>query len=402
MRKPFYLYKRERSKYYYCQFRNPRTGELEPEVSTGETNKTNAEAWAKEQAEELHGSTTLFGDYAAPFFGPDCPRCTRKQIEGHPYSPGTIKEYKYNLDRLILSDKILCAKPIGKITRGDIIELRARWLKKIGHTVSLQKPLDALKAVFAEAEYMEYLEYNPASKVRDVVYEKKTIYIPNAEEILELVNPENFKPVEEFKKSNHYRDDGFRFGTATALYAFTGMRAAEIRALQWGDVDMENRRIRVVRAFKAKAHILGPPKNGYARTTVIPDILAPYLSNPGDPLMWVTGLSEKRPMGYKKWHDVFQDVCKEKGIQTTLHALRHALNTMLLEKGVNPELIKAVFGWTDKGENRTGKKFGKDIQETYTHRDKYDLAPLLKAIDEIFTAEKEKAKQAQKPNKVEK
>jgi len=373
MKKPFYLYKRSRSKYYYCQFRNVRTGELEPEVSTGETNKTKAEAWAREQMEALHGSTSLFGEYAAKFFGPDCPRCNRKSLEGHPYSPGTIKGHKYNLDRLILADKILCLKPIGKITRGDIIELRARWIKKIGRVVSLQKPLDALMAIFAEAEYMEFIEYNPASKVSDVAYEKKTKNILNANQILDILKPENYHPVV-----------GFRFNVATALYAFTGMRASEIRALKWSDIDMENRRIRVVRAFKSRAHILGPPKNGLARVTVIPDILSPYLANPGNPEMWVTGLTEKRPMGYKKWRDVFNHVCKEKGTPTNLHALRHALNTMLLEKGVNPELIKAAFGWTAKGDNKADKMFGTSIQENYTHREKYDLTPLAKAIDDIF------------------
>ena len=373
MKKPFYLYKRSRSKYYYCQFRNVMTGDLEGEVSTGETNKTKAEAWARDQLEELHGSTTLFGDYAASFFGLDCPRCNRKSIEGRPYSPGTIKGHKYNLDRLILTDKILCSKPIGKITRGDIIELRARWIKKIGRMVSVKKPLDALMAIFSEAEYMEFIEYNPASKVRDVAYDKRPKNILSADEILEILKPENYEA-----------ETGFRFSVANALCAFTGMRASEIRALKWRDIDMDNRRIHVVRAFKSKAHVLGPPKSGFARATVIPDVLYPYLSNPGSPEMWVTGLTEKRPMGYKKWRDVFSKVCKEKGTPTNLHSLRHALNTMLLEKGVNPELIKAAFGWTTNGDSKSDKMFGTNIQENYTHREKYDLTPLAKAIDDIF------------------
>jgi len=384
MRKPYYLYKRSDSKCYRCQFRNPRTGEIEPAKSTGETNKTKAEAWARQHLEESHGSTTLFGVYAAPFFGENCPRCNRKADEGHPYSPGTIKVYKYNLDRLILSDKIICAKPIGKITRGDIIELRARWLKTIGHTVSLQKPLDTLKAIFSEAEYMEYIDYNPAFKVRNVVYKKKEKNILDAAQILEIVKPENFL------------DGGFRFAVATALYAFTGMRAAEIRALKWPDIDMDKRRIHITRAFKTKGNTLGPPKNGYSRTTVIPNVLVPYLSNHGNNEIWVTGFSENRPMGYKKWHGIFQEVCKKKGTPTTLHCLRHALNTMLLEKGVNPELIKAAFGWSGKGDSREGKHFGTDIQENYTHREKYNLTPLLKAIDEIFAEKKKEKKICQK------
>jgi integrase len=164
------------------------------------------------------------------------------------------------------------------------------------------------------------------------------------------------------------------------------MRASEIRALQWQDVDLAGRRIHVVRAFKSKKHILGMPKNGRIRDTVIPEVLVPYLSTSGEPASWVTGLSEKRPMGYKKWHEVFQKAIAETGTPTTLHMLRHALNTSLMEKNANlAELIKAAFGWTSKGRMREGNKFGNDIQETYTHRETYDLAPLAKAIDDLFT-----------------
>ncbi|GHV93239.1 hypothetical protein AGMMS50268_37420 [Spirochaetia bacterium] len=231
---------------------------------------------------------------------------------------------------------------------------------------------------------MEYIEYNPVSKVKNVTYTKRTKNILNAQQIMQLIDPKNFLP----KTTGKYKNadtTGFRFCVATALYAFSGMRASEIRALQWKDIDISARRIHIVRAFKSKRHILGPPKSGYARQTVIPEILAPYLSTPSNnPDMWVTGFSTERPMGYKKWHDVFQEVCIEKGTPTTLHALRHALNTMLLEQGVNPELIKAAFGWTSKG-NKAEKSFGTNIQENYTHRETYDLTPLAHAIDEIFS-----------------
>jgi hypothetical protein len=114
IKKPFYLYKRTRNKYYSCQFRSPITGELETEVSTGETNKTKAEAWARERITEKKGSSTLFGEYAASFFGPDCPRCNRYKDEGKSYSPGTLGNYRRYLNRDILTDKIICNIPLGR------------------------------------------------------------------------------------------------------------------------------------------------------------------------------------------------------------------------------------------------------------------------------------------------
>ncbi|GHV80171.1 hypothetical protein AGMMS49944_19620 [Spirochaetia bacterium] len=387
MRKPYYLYKRSRGKYYLCQFRNTRTGELEPEVSTGETNKTLADAWCQEQLKEIAGSGTLFGTYAAPFFGPDCPRCNRLKDEGTPYAPYTIQVYYYYIQRFILKDEIICAIPIGKVCRGDIINIRQRWSKD--HPgISLEKPLETLRLIFTEAEYMEYVEYNPVAKVKNVVYKKRKINYLTIPQIREIIVPENFASnyVPSKYRPKHRDDSGFRFCIATALYAYAGIRASEIRALKWKDIDIPGRRIHVQRAWKTKGStVLGPPKGGYDRFTVIPDILLPFLSHPEDPEKWVCGINAKHPMGYKKWHDSYKSICDKKETPSTLHALRHVLNTSLLEKYPQyKELIKAALGWTSEEHKADGKRFGTDIQENYTHRERYDLTPLIKAIDELY------------------
>ncbi|MDR1446587.1 MAG: hypothetical protein LBI90_06830, partial [Treponema sp.] len=70
---------------------------------------------------------------------------------------------------MILTDKVICALPLGNIRRGDIVQLRERWHKaKPG--ITLEKPLETIRTILAEALYMEYIEYNPAEKVRNVVY----------------------------------------------------------------------------------------------------------------------------------------------------------------------------------------------------------------------------------------
>jgi integrase len=402
MRKPYYLYKRSRSRYYSCQFRNPITGELEPETSTGETNKTRAEAWARERIGDQRGSSMLFGEYARKFFGPDCPRCNRYLSEGTPYSPTTIANYDYFLRRLILTDKVICSKPLGTIRRGDIIQLRERWIKYIGHTVSLEKPLETLRIIFAEALYMEYIEYNPVTKVKNIAYTKRKQNYLTIEQIKEIIKPENFALN---YTPNKYRpvhragaDNGFRFCVATALYAYAGIRASEIRALKWKDVDLPVRRIHIERAFKKKSStILGPPKNGHARFTVIPDILVPFLSEPKTPETWVCGINEKHPMGYKKWHDMFKTICDNRETPSTLHGLRHTLNTALLEKYPQyKELIKAALGWTSDVQKNNEKRYGTDIQENYTHREQYDLSPLIVAIDDLFADKKEGAENGEK------
>ena len=79
----------------------------------------------------------------------------------------------------------------------------------------------------------------------------------------------------------------------------------------------------------------------------------------------------------------------------TLHGLRHSINTALLEHGVNPELLRASFGWVDK-----------DTQEIYTHRELYNLSPQRDAVDKLFDGFMgeetvlmvQKQKEEQKPN----
>jgi site-specific recombinase XerD len=57
----------------------------------------------------------------------------------------------------------------------------------------------------------------------------------------------------------------------------------------------------------------------------------------------------------------------------TLHGLRHSIQTALLGNGVNPELLRATFGWTDE-----------EVQEIYTHRELYDLPPQREITDKLF------------------
>jgi integrase len=64
---------------------------------------------------------------------------------------------------------------------------------------------------------------------------------------------------------------------------------------------------------------------------------------------------------------------KAKIPKNTLHGLRHSIQTALRGGGVNPELLRATFGWTTE-----------DVQEGYTHRELYDLTPQREATDTLF------------------
>jgi integrase len=52
--------------------------------------------------------------------------------------------------------------------------------------------------------------------------------------------------------------------------ATTGLRSSEILALQWKQVDFDNKLVRVEQAWKFKMHEMGLPKWGRIRTTPLP------------------------------------------------------------------------------------------------------------------------------------
>lgn len=364
MKKPYYLFKRRISPAWYVKFRDVKTGIILPGRSTGHTNKTRADAWAREQLEILlkPASGITFLEYAKPFFTDECPRSIRRATEGKAYSPRTTKEYLYWKDKAILTDDTLCSIPISEIRRHNIIAFRSRLLTQYGACAAVNKTMDALRAIFAEAEYLELIEYNPVSKVKMVVYERRETPLLTIQEVKSLLNPEYYEE--------------YRYFLAVAIVAYTGLRASEVRALQW--LDLEPDRIHVQRAWKDRGTVIGTPKNGFDRYAALPSrldslIIKDRLKHSQKADMWIVGLGPLRPLGYKKLHDQLQSAAKGVQVKVTLHALRHSLHTALRGFGVRDELLRAHFGWTGQG-----------IQENYTHRIQYDLTPVAEAVDTLF------------------
>lgn len=64
---------------------------------------------------------------------------------------------------------------------------------------------------------------------------------------------------------------------AYAISTYAYVRAGELEALTWGDVDVEHRTISVNKGVQSDGTI-GPPKNGEARTVPIEETLAPLLT----------------------------------------------------------------------------------------------------------------------------
>lgn len=350
MRKDFYLYKR--GKVWYVQFRLP-GGDIGVARSSGHTNKTAAERWAREELPKTGSSRDSLYDWAEQFFIDECPHVTRLKTEGKPFSD----QHKINSRKLLVSDVLpdpICQKVMADLTRADVLAFRDRLVARRGACRTSQRVMGVLRLVLREALFRELLGRDLFAGVGQIAYEKKVRSALPVEQLSPVFDPKAYS------NRLHYE--------ATVCAALTGLRAGEVRGLQWGDLGDV---ISVRRSIATHGDEVSLPKWGKVRTCPYPKtlraILEPRRGAPGE---WVFSLREGGPLGYREWAGAVRRL-KVPGL--SLHRLRHTLNTVLRSAGVSDELLRGSFGWADQ-----------DMQENYTHRALYNYAPQADAVDRIL------------------
>lgn len=300
------------------------------------------------------------GQYAVPFFTTECPHVTRVRDEGKSYAERTRGHARRRLEMYILPDP-LCARTLATIRRSDVLDFRARLLKRIGPCRTANVVVRTLGIIFREALYREIIDRDPCSRIGDVVYPAAPRRILDAADVQRLL------------RSPEWTDRLYWLATATA--AMAGLRAGEVRGLKWKALDVRLRRILVDTALAQSSAEEGRPKWGKIRFTIYPRTLQRLLEpSRGEPEEWVFLRRDGSPIGYRWWAAAFRAAAREAGLEgATLHGLRHALHTELRARGIADDPLRGSFGWT-----------GPEVQENYTHRQLYDLSDQVKAVDTVF------------------
>lgn len=352
---------------YYVKFRDPITRELLSKKSTGLKNKTLATQWAQKEWEQrvidCTKSDILFRDYAAPFFTEECPHLAELKAVRKTMAVKTRRNYRAYLEKYIATDPI-ADKELGFIERKDAIAFRDRLNLKFGYTRTAQLVLQVFKVIIHTALNAGVIDSDPVHKVTTSVANEKIRTAITLEGIKNLFEPQ------------HWGDTRLRLAVMTA--GIVGLRAGEVRGLKWKDIDPMRDIIRISRSIN---DLEGEkdPKWGKHRITPYPYILKKQLEPlRADGENWVFAVSSKGPLSYKVLSKAMKEAVKKAGIETiTLHGLRHSIQTALRGSGVNPELLRATFGWSNES-----------TQEGYTHRELYNLAPQKEITDELFGEKK--------------
>lgn len=359
-RRDYYLTKR--GAVWYVRFRDAVTGKVTSWKSTGCTNQTRADKWARDRYADLKGSVGKSGDtfrtWSAPFFLEKCPHKARLKDEGKQYSDKTASDARRYLDNDLLSDPI-ADMPLSEIRRAHVLALRERLVAKRGRSRSAGIALQTFRVVVREAMERGIIETDPVSRIGNPSYKKRERKAVGMLGILALLCGE-------------WEHDETLLAVLTA--SMTGMRAGELRGLRWQDVHKDEGFIHVCNQIHdtegAKL-----PKWGKIRDCPYPlslqRVLEPRRMEHGE---YVFSIVRGAPLSYRT---LFDDMRRAADIESlrglTPHGLRHSLNSLLVWSGSSTETIRATFGWSDPS-----------VQRGYTHDDLLPMQAQSKAIESLF------------------
>ena len=219
-------------------------------------------------------------------------------------------------------------------------------------TSSVSKVHKLMVSAFKKAAASKMVRYDPMVAVESVRVKTKDIEIFTFAEILNLFRA--IRRIENDPKCAKLQRD---YHTLFMLLLTTGMRAGELLALRWEDVDFTRREIHV------------HASNGHSgRTSVITETktkagnrLIPILSDAcynrlnrlrkADGVLHIKGFifatSTGKALSYGNLFRVYQHIQEEAGFTKTLHCFRHTFATTLLAKGVPILEVSRILGHTE-------------------------------------------------------
>lgn len=266
---------------------------------------------------------------------------------GHRYKPATIRGYERCLRERVLPT--LGHMRLTDIARADVQDLADRLTGEGLSASTVQNILDPLRVIFRRAIRRDVVAVDPTEhlELRRPKGQRDRIAAPGeAVELLSML------------------PDFERALWATAMYA--GLRAGELRALRWPDVDLPGRVIHVRRGWDDEEGEQDGKSDAAERDVPILDPLARELAahklrsgGSGDALVF--GLTAEQPFyrstvnGHAKaaWDTENKRRAAEadrQGVERAmlvpigLHESRHTCASTFIAAGANPKVIQRIMG----------------------------------------------------------
>lgn len=354
----------------------------------GKRNRAEAEAVVRALEEKASFTNQTFRQYSDPFFTAACPHLLKLEGEGRHAGPTYVRKSRQLLERAVFTDR-LAGMPIAEIKRGDLVEFRARLLKTLRHDSgepkyrTIRQVDEIVKVIFKEAYYREDLDRDPTAGIGKLKYAQAERGVFTLEELRRLFPESGLGP--------------WRSWTAHTLFLLawqTGMRAGELRALTWDQIDQTRKRIRVDRAFKGGGREIGLPKGEKTRVTFVTDRVLRAMDKlkaetlmelvkwqrTGSEYVFVnphTGIPYSEPWAVLQFRAGLEisGIDEQERHRRVLvpHSLRHTCNSILRDSGAD-DFKRRLALWGLKSS---------EIEDRYTNIDAVDLGSLSSIMERV-------------------
>ena len=279
------------------------------------------------------------------------------------HKPSTISEYEYNAGRLIdyfgsMQMNAIRAENIKRYINKLQREKSEDGTKLLSDSTKFQR-FKALRNILRYAYQMDYITSNPLDKVPSAQLLHKPH--PKLREEKDFMNREQVR-----QYIQCLNEEPLFYRTMVNLMIFTGLRRGEVVGLQWGDIDLEQRTLQVIRNVirdtKSESGIyIGTPKTeDGARTIALSSYLVGLLNSWKEeqvtrrgvllPTAYVFSNAEDPywplyPTTVTAWVHDFE--VKHALPKVSPHDLRHTAATLALQSGANLKTVQDMLGHAD-------------------------------------------------------
>lgn len=279
------------------------------------------------------------------------------------HKPSTISEYEYNAGRLIdyfgsMQMNAIRAENIKRYINKLQREKSEDGTKLLSDSTKFQR-FKALRNILRYAYQMDYITSNPLDKVPSAQLLHKPH--PKLREEKDFMNREQVR-----QYIQCLNEEPLFYRTMVNLMIFTGLRRGEVVGLQWGDIDLEQRTLQVIRNVirdtKSESGIyIGTPKTeDGARTIALSSYLVGLLKSWKEeqvtrrgvllPTAYVFSNAEDPywplyPTTVTAWVHDFE--VKHALPKVSPHDLRHTAATLALQSGANLKTVQDMLGHAD-------------------------------------------------------
>lgn len=207
---------------------------------------------------------------------------------------------------------------------------------------SIQYTQTLINNMLKQAYINERIDKNPCEHVQKVKRDK-----PKKKNLLNLEHEKTF--------FNYFNNENFKNVCVMALY--TGMRANEILALKWEDIDIENKIIHVrhtlVYKNKQNYKLTSPKSETSLRDIPMTSNVYKLLQLKKDDSTGFVFNEYGIPFNYNAINTELNCIIKkmnEDGIpikHISMHSFRHTFTTRCIENGMTPKVLQTILGHAD-------------------------------------------------------